>query len=48
MVHYTYWIIDNVNKMYYHGVHTSENPHCIRSYHGSSIDWGYSKVELRT
>ena len=36
MVHYTYWIIDNVNRMYYHGVHTSKNPQCIRSYHGSS------------
>ena len=35
MTHYTYWIIDHVNGMYYHGVHTSDNPEDINAYHGS-------------
>jgi hypothetical protein len=36
MKHYTYWIIDHVNKKYYHGVHSSTTPEDIRAYHGSS------------
>lgn len=36
MKHYTYWIIDHVNKKYYHGVHSSNAPEDIRAYHGSS------------
>ena len=36
MQHYTYWIIDHVNKWYYHGVHSSAVPEDIRAYHGSS------------
>ncbi len=35
MTHYTYWIIDHVNGMYYHGVHTSDAPEDINAYHGS-------------
>jgi hypothetical protein len=37
MIHYTYWIIDTINRMYYHGVHTtSGNPADIHEYSGSS------------
>ena len=37
MIHYTYWIIDTVNRMYYHGVHSTHgDPADIRAYHGSS------------
>lgn len=36
MVHYTYWIIDTINQMYYHGVHSSTHPHDINIYCGSS------------
>lgn len=35
MKHYTYWIIDHVNGMYYHGVHSSDDPENIRKYRGS-------------
>jgi hypothetical protein len=35
MIHYTYWIVDRLNGMYYHGVHSSEDPADIRAYHGS-------------
>lgn len=36
MKHYTYWIIDHLNGLYYHGVHSSTKPESIRAYHGSS------------
>lgn len=36
MIHYTYWIIDNINNMYYHGVHSSIEPNNIKAYRGSS------------
>lgn len=35
MIHYTYWIIDHANGMYYHGVHSSDAPEDISAYHGS-------------
>jgi hypothetical protein len=35
MKHYTYWILDHVNGMYYHGVHSSDQPEDIQAYHGS-------------
>ena len=35
MKHYTYWIIDHANGMYYHGVHSSDSPEDINAYHGS-------------
>ena len=35
MIHYTYWIIDHINNMYYHGVHSSKTPEDINVYHGS-------------
>ena len=35
MKHYTYWIIDHANRMYYHGVHSSDDPENIFAYHGS-------------
>ncbi|AUS02892.1 GIY-YIG domain protein [Vibrio phage 2.275.O._10N.286.54.E11] len=36
MKHYTYWIIDTVNAMYYHGVHSDNDPENIHHYSGSS------------
>jgi len=35
--YYTYWIIDTINNMYYHGVRSSEKePELDRKYYSSS------------